>query len=1027
MSKKTNGTSTKVTKNTSTKVVRKTNASKQKPIAKNPIRKKPEPIDSSILDDVDEIDIDSIASASTNNGDYKITTGKKTKAPAKAPTKKSIKVIKNDDEEEDNNEEDKVVKKTVAKKTKTTNDDSKTLVNVNNIIPRKLATGKKSYILVIVESPGKINKLGSILGPGYVVASSFGHIMDLHPKKMSVDIDNNFDPEYHIITGKKKFQDKRQIVKDLIAKASGASKVIIAADHDREGEMIGWSYKVALGLDEDDYERITFNSITKDEVKHAIANPGKLDMLMVDSQKTRRILDRLVGFKISPGLNQIMGMRNLSAGRVQSIVVRLICEKEQEINKFFEGDNSSYFRIVGDMSTENPCVDMKCELFTDLKQDDDEENENDEGEEKYGDDEDDEEENDIKNKMNKVKIYSFKSTEKLMNSISESVFKVSNVTVRNSKRYPSAPYTTSTAQQDSSTRLGFNVKRTMTALQRLYEAGYTTYLRTDSTNLSKDALQQCTNFIKENYGDDYHNLKNYTNKKGNTQEAHEAIRPVDISKKTIPIGGKIGSDEHKMYQLVWKRTVASQMAPAEVDIHNINISISKEKNYIFRTSIDDITFPGFLAVYNIGIHGQEFDNIDKKYKLTIPKKGNNVVAKEVRGSEEYKKPPMRYSEAGLVKKMDPKNLNIGRPATYAEIINTIQKRNYVEVKDVDGVEKKSRTLTWNSDVDDNITIDEKTIHLGREKKKFVPTQLGVSVNSILLRNFPNLMEYQFTATMETELDNIAEGEDDWTECLTKFWKQLKPLVEKMDTEKKVQRILGKNPDTGYDVIASMGFHGPMLTMARSEKKSENATAPIKPPYTLEKITLKQAITILKYPKILGVHKRKNVELKTGQFGFYVTCGDNGANIPKDINPDDITLETALEYLEDKQKQYEEKMNKYLYYHKDGNIEYIINTGKFGENNRYLMIKDTSKKNAKPMFLSFPSDEGLEDIEFDRVKELAEEAKTKRWQKTKTPRAAEGNAKNISAKSPAKAKAPAKPRTPVKANVRVVKAAVKPKQ
>jgi DNA topoisomerase-1 len=869
---------------------------------------------------------------------------------------------------------------------KTTKVES-TLVDVNKSVSRKMNKGKGSYILVIVESPGKIKKLESILGPGYCVDSSFGHIMDLHPKKMSVDFDNKFDPEYHIISGAKKFQDKTKVVKQLIAKASKASKVIIAADHDREGEMIGWSYKVALGLGDDDYERITFNSITKEEVKKAIANPGKLDMLMVDSQKTRRILDRIVGFKISPGLNQIMGMRNLSAGRVQSIVVRLICEKEQEITNFFEGDNASYFKVVGtflalDTQTKKS-TEMKCDLYTDLavKADDDNE-EKDENDDEAQDQEDRDQE-DGTTKMTKAKLSSFKTAEKLMNNITKSTFKVSDVSVRQSKRCPSPPFTTSTAQQDASTKLGFNVKRTMTALQRLYEAGYTTYLRTDSTNLSDDALKQCTDFIKENYGDDYHNLKNYTNKKGNTQEAHEAIRPVDVKKKSVPCGGKIGSDEQKMYQLVWKRTIASQMCPAEVDVHTVEISVSKEKNYFFRTSIDDITFPGYLAVYNIGVHGQDFDTVDKKFKLLIPKKGQICKPVDVKCSEEYKKPPLRYSEAGLVKKMDPKNLNIGRPATYAEVINTIQKRNYVEIKDVDGFEKKSRTLSWIPETETDIVLEEKKVHIGREKKKFCPTPLGTEVNSILMRTFPEIMEYQFTANMETELDQIAEGTKGWVSCLEKFWKKLKPMVDKMDMEKKTTRILGKNPETGYEVFASMGLHGPMLTMPRSEKKSENATAPIKLPLTLEKITLKQALKILKYPMILGTDGKKIVELKTGKHGYYVTCGKNSANIPADVNPDEIDLEVALKYMADKQKQYAEKMSQYLYYHKDGDIEYIVNKGKYGENNRYLMIKDLlKKKDTKPTFLPFPSDEGLEDLTIERVKELAEEGRKKKWQKKK---------------------------------------------
>jgi DNA topoisomerase I len=874
---------------------------------------------------------------------------------------------------DDENENDKSKKKVVKKQQPIT---KVFLTNTDGQGKKKLAGKKGSYILVIVESPGKIKKLESILGPGYVVTTSFGHIMDLHPKKMSIDFENNFDPEYHILTGTNKFQDKTKVVQNLVALAGKASKIIIAADDDREGEMIGWSYKVVIGIQDDDYERIQFNSITKDEVKRAIANPGKINMLMVNSQKARRVLDRLFGFKISPCLNQIMGMGNLSAGRVQSIVVELICDKEQEINNFFQGDNASYFRINGNLVTNNPRIDMKCELISADREENDVENKEEQDPEQDEEKDEEEEENGA-DKMKKSKITSYGSAHKIMMNISTSTFRIHDVLVRKSTRYPAPPFTTSTAQQDASTKLGFNVSRTMGALQKLYEAGYTTYLRTDSTVLSSDALKQCEEYIKNNFGDDYHNLKNYTNKKGNTQEAHEAIRPVDITVETVPDGGKIGADEQKMYQLVWKRTVASQMAPAQVDQYTIDISISKEKKYFFRTTIDDITFSGFLAIYGIGIHGQPFDNIDKNYRILVPVKKQKVEAIEVRCAEEYKKPPLRYSEAGLVKKMDPKNLNIGRPATYQEIINTIQKRKYVEVKDVEGIVKKSRILTWTPDESNDIIMEEKTIHLGREKKKFCPTELGMEVNTILVRNFPDLMEYGFTANMEAQLDEIAAGNRDWVDCVRTFWKKLEAQLDVMGKERKFQRILGKNPKTGHPVIASMGQYGPILTMGRSEKKTENTIVPIKKPLTLGEITLEQALEVLKYPKILGVRGKKNVELKIGAYGFYVTCEKEKTSIPPDIDPDTVTVELAIQYLAEKMEKTKEKNNKYLFYHKEGNIEYIVANNKSDEKNKYLMVKDVTKKKAKPMFLSFPADEDLDGITFERIKDIAREAKKKK--------------------------------------------------
>lgn len=930
----------------------------------------------------------------SDNSLYESKPGSKVTSSTKKPAKvtKSKKAVK---QESDNDSDDEIETETKSKSIKTSKPKidtktEKTYVDVNKIIHRKINT--KGYTLVIVESPGKTKKIESILGTGYVVTSSFGHIMDLHPKKLSVDIDNDFNPEYHILTGTNKFQDKTKVVKDLIDKASKASKIIIASDKDREGEMIGWSLKVILGLD-DNYERITFNAITKDEIKKAIKNPQKINDMMVDSQKARRVLDRLVGFMISPSLNQMMGMGKLSAGRVQSILVKVICEKEQEIAEFFTLENKSFFNVVSNVVIND--TNMKCDLFTDLVIDEDDDEEEDNDKEEYNNDEEENEDG----KFKKAKIVSYKNAEKLMNNITKSKFKVTDLTVRKSKRVPSAPYTTSTVQQDASTKLGFNVKRTMQSLQKLYEAGHTTYLRTDSVNLSDDALKQCEDFIKDNYGDDWYNRKNYVNKKKNTQEAHEAIRPVDISKKTVPSSNSIGADEQKVYQLVWKRTVASQMAPAEVDVYTIDIGISKEKNYIFRSSIEDIVFPGFLSVY--GIDNSQDDKV--KLQLKVPKKGDAVNIENVKCSEEYKNPPMRYTEAGLLKKMDPKNLNIGRPSTCAEIISTIQKRNYVEIKDVDGVEKKSRTLVWEPDTD--IVTETKTVYLGREKKKFCPTNLGTEVVKVLNDNFPELMDYNFTASMEQELDEIAEGKKEWVECVSEFWKKLKPLLDNIDKKKKVERILGKNPDTGYDVIATMGFHGPMLTMARSDKKTENASAPIKPPLTLESITLKQALKILEYPKILGTVNKKIVELKTGKHGFYITHGDRSTNIPNDadIDPADIDLDTALQFLEDKQKHHEGKISKYLYYHKDGNIEYIINQGKFGENNRYLMIKDVTKKTAKPVFLPFPSDESLEELDFDRLRILIVEAKARRSKNKSVKSNSKGtNLKTTNFKTKAKA-------------------------
>jgi DNA topoisomerase-1 len=866
---------------------------------------------------------------------------------------------------------------------------------------------KGQYVLVIVESPGKIKKLESILGKGYVVMSSYGHIMDLYPNKLSVDVDNDFEPEYTIIKGKQKFQDKTKVVKDLQAAAKKATKVVIASDEDREGEMIGWCYMTALGLQNP--ERITFHSITRDAIHKAINNPGRLDMRMVESQKARRILDRLVGFKISPELNQVMGMRNLSAGRVQSVVTRIICDKEEEIIKFFEGDQASYFRYNGEFEVPvtNGDLELKCELYTSnpvsLEDAEDSEKDDDESEGEAG-DSDEESEDGKSGKKVKHILYDYDDAYDTMDSISNSKFKVSSVDHRQTKSYPSAPFTTSTAQQDASTKLGFSVKRTMSALQKLYEAGLTTYLRTDSTVLSKEAMAQCATYIKENYGDDMYNRKEYSSKKQNTQEAHEAIRPVSIQKRTVKVGGKIGADEVKMYDLVWKRTVASQMKHCTKEAYDIEISPSKLKTEWFKSTIMQISDPGFLTVY-----GFERD-VDAGL---IPKKGQKVDPQEVRCLEDYKKPPLRYTEAKLIKMMDPKNLNIGRPATYAETINTIQKRKYVEVRDVDGFEKECRTLTWAPGKSEEIDEEEKTVHIGKERNKFCPTELGIEVNSLMMRNFPDLMDYKFTSRMEDQLDEIAEGTSDWVEVLQEFWDKLTPLLEKMGKEKKKERVLGTHPEYGTDVVAAMGYYGPMLSYDRvgEGKKKDMVTAPLKKPYKIESVTLKTALEILKYPKLLGDHPKtgKPVELKTGKFGPYVVHGKESANLAEDADPDLLTLEEALQLIEEKKKARKAVLDKYLYYHKEGNIEYIINNGKFG---RYLMVKDVTKKRAKPFFCNVTDDEDLEDMTFERAKQIESVGRANKGKK-KTGSGSKSTSK-AKAKGATKAKAKAAPKAKAKA-------------
>ncbi len=907
-----------------------------------------------------------------------------------------------DDSSSDSEEEKKDIK---GSKTKKKKEDPINVDSDDESTTTKLSK-KGKYILVIVESPGKIKKLESILGAGYKVTSSFGHLMDLHPVDLSVDLDNNFKPEYYVMSGehkkkKTKFDDKRPVVKELRRLAASASEVILASDKDREGEMIAWSYMKLLGLK--DAQRIVFTSITKEAIKKAIKSPEKINIPMVESQKARRILDRITGWKISPVLTKTMGMRNLSAGRVQSILVRLICEREQEIIDFFKKDESSYFKFIGMFKTiggkKAPVMELKSELYSDtpmkliedeVREEEDQDDllkEEDEAEVKpktkgkaktkaKPKEEEDKEDKD-QSKRYKAQIVKYETAKALLKSISKSTFKIRAVTKRSSKRYPSAPYATSDAQQDASSRLGFSTKRTMTALQALYEAGLTTYLRTDSNLLSDDAMTQCESFITDKFGDEYYNRKVYGNKKANTQEAHEAIRPVDITKRRIEPSGKIGEDEVKMYDLVWKRTVASQMKPADVDIYSIEIGISKEDDFYFLSSIEDVTFPGYLSVYS-----SDYDEKDH-VKPVLPIVNQGVDAVDVKGSQEYLKPFLRYSEAGLVKKMNPKNLNIGRPATYASLIETIKERKYVEVKDVKGITKKSKFLKWDADADE-ISEETKDVNLGKENKKFCPTDLGMRANTVMLANFKELMEYKFTSDMEKKLDSVAEGDIEWTDVLQEFWDKLKPIVETLQNKTVVKDVkqLGVHPVTKNPIRAYMNYHGNVVEMARDAEGKDIVIAPIKPPYNLNTLTLDQALEILRYPKLVGTDKGMNVEIKVGEYGKYISKGvGKGAEKVSlsgmdDDEIDEIDIDKALELLEKKNEVKQERINSYLYYHKEGNYEYIVNNGK-KENNRYLMVRNITKPTAKPEFCSFPVDQSLEKITFKRIKEIHAEQKAKR--------------------------------------------------
>ena len=818
----------------------------------------------------------------------------------------------------------------------------------------KLPMSEDEKILVIVESPGKIKKIQSILGNNYIVTASVGHIIDLAAKTMSIDIEHDFKPKYENLEGKNK------IINDLKKLAKSSSDILLATDEDREGEMIAWSLAYVLNIS--DAKRITFNSITEDEILKAVNNPRKIDFNLVDAQKSRRILDRIVGYEISPLLWKSIG-QSLSAGRVQSVVVRIILDREREIQKFLKGDIKSEFKFKAEFYKN-----IIAQLYQ-TKKTSKKENIND----------DEKDDSDIEDttsekisgtiiKGYKTDIYSEKNARELMIKIIESEFKISGKGDRLQIKNPSPPFTTSTLQQEAARKMGFTIKRTMMAAQNLYEAGHITYMRTDSINLSKEALKSIGEYIKSTYGTNYHNEKNYVGKTKNTQEAHESIRPTHIEKTGLSESGKIGSDETKLYTLIWKRAIASQMTQAKLNVATTQIYISKLKEYYFQSDISSIIFDGFLKVYNI--QNIEETNEDKIVS-NIPNMGDKLKLTNLKTEQDYEKPSARYNEASLVNKLDPKNLNIGRPSTYANIISKIQERGYVERKDNIGIEKDTLKLEWNVN-DKKIKEENIKINLGKDNGKLSPTAIGALVTDFLVNYFPEIMDYKFTSNMEEKLDDIAEGKTKILNILNDFYfKDFHPIIDKLNKEKvkfvdKDKRILGKDSN-GLDVIATIRRYGPVVMIEKEDGKPIN-TAPLKSPNTIESVTLEEALQILSYPKSLGKYGNKEIKLYKGKFGFYSKYGDYNVNLSSITDEEDITLEKIIELIN-------EKKSKNLWEGKDGKIYYTILDGQYG---KYIKIEDKSKKSSKPLNIKLPTDVEIKDLTLEKIQKIIEEGKINKF-------------------------------------------------
>jgi DNA topoisomerase-1 len=692
--------------------------------------------------------------------------------------------------------------------------------------------------LLIVESPAKAKTIEKFLSEDYTVKSSFGHIRDLPKKGLNIDIAHNFEPKYEISS------DKKRVVADL-KQAARNRQVWLASDEDREGEAIAWHLTQALGLDPKTTKRIVFHEITKPAITDAIAHPRVVDQQLVDAQQARRTLDRLVGYELSPILWKKV-RTGLSAGRVQSVAVRLLVEREREIKDF--KPVSSY--KVTTIFTDKKGHEVPAELTTKLK---------DAGQ-----------------------------TKEWLNKIKAATFTITRVEKKPGRRSPSPPFTTSTLQQEASRRLGFSVRQTMVLAQRLYEAGHITYMRTDSTNLSDIALHAAADYITKTYGGQYSQTRQYKTKNATAQEAHEAIRPTDLKKTTIRGEQK----QQKLYQIIWQRTVASQMAAAKVEKTEVTIDISNQSEQ-FLAKGEILRFDGFLRV----IGGKKEDMI-----LPELESGQNLDTKRITATEVFSRPSARYSEATLVRKLE--DLGIGRPSTYAPTISTIQSRGYAEKIDIEGTDRQITELTLEHGT---ITSKQVTVTTGADRAKLVPTPIAEVVTDFLVKHFSNIVDYDFTARVETDFDQIERGKESWQKMIASFYKDFHPLVKKSEDiprqEVSQAHLLGHDPKNGEPIYARYGRYGPMLQRGETENKDKKPDfAPMPAGQTIESVTLEQALDMFTLPRIVGTTEDgQEIKANIGRYGPYIQVGQTFVSI-KPLDPRTITETEARKLFRDKQAQ-----------------------------------------------------------------------------------------------------------------------------
>ena len=697
--------------------------------------------------------------------------------------------------------------------------------------------------LVIVESPAKAKTIGKFLGPDYTVTSSYGHIRDLKKKNFGIDMANGFEPEYEIP------DDKKALVADLRKKAKEAEMVWLASDEDREGEAIAWHLFEVLGLKAETTRRIVFHEITKDAILNAIKNPRHIDLNLVDAQQARRVLDRIVGFELSPVLWKKIKPA-LSAGRVQSVVVRLIMEREHEIKNFRP---EQFYRVNARFATADGTA-VGAELSKRLADD--------------------------------------AQARELLADCSGTTFKVSAVNVRPVKKSPAPPFTTSTLQQEAARKLGFTVSQTMMVAQRLYEAGHITYMRTDSLNLSQLALNALAKEIRGNLGEQHlHTRQYHTHSKG-AQEAHEAIRPTYVDKQTI----EGTAQEKRLYSLIWKRTLASQMADAEIEKTTVEIQPASRQEHFTATG-EVVRFDGFLKVY---LESTD-DETDEQTSGILPAmhEGETLSLTEMTATQRFTQQPPRYSEGSLVKKLE--ELGIGRPSTYATFISTILQREYVERGEKEGTPREYEILTVHPD--GKISRSTRTETVGSERGKLVPTDIGEVVNEYLTENFPDILDYNFTAQTEERFDDIARGKLGWHQEIQTFYDDFHPGVDRAlntRTEHRVgERILGTDPATGRPVSVKIGRFGPMIQLGDGEGDEKPQFASLLKGQSVSTITLEEALKLFEFPRLIGTFEDQDVTVAIGRFGPYVKHAGKFVSIPKELSPAHITLDEAVELIEKK--------------------------------------------------------------------------------------------------------------------------------